>query len=1021
MIDDFAQGAKEEIESAKGIDKKEGKLHNLNRKFNNYRLNTMNIERMFERMGGYVHGGYMENIGKMLNDGQRKKTKILIEGTRIFDKVAGSGHEKELYHFTHDLVDIGLKDDNGRVRKITHSQLAELAVQLQNKQGVHHIVNGGITLENMEAKVSGDAELAKLDKATVRAGQLQVTDAEGKPLNAYELSRNEDAERRSLLEEVDKHLTDYDRAWMEAYKESNRLMSGYINETSLLLSGTRKATTENYIHINVDSDTNPEQNMGIRYDNSAANPNFLNHRVNSSKPVLLVGLVQQAVTSIENTAQYVGMAIPLRNAEKILNSMPGGRTLFKSIEENFGTAGREYINKALADLCEVKDSREVGDGAFAKLRSYAAQAALNANVNVTLLQAASLPTAAAELGWGATGSAAVQFGKNLADPRNVLRFFGADMDSSLTKIEQRMAEHGDELLAYRLRGTGVGEIGNAEAQKGFLGRTHDAARNSSNKAVSGVTRAADRVVSLWTAGITKMDEITVAACWKGAESYVKAHPEEFAAGAEVMNSPEYWAAVNEKFQQVVEHTQPNYTTMQRTGFQRSKNEMTKTLMMFSTQRQQNAQILTAAMEDWAAQKARYKGVNTEEAKQAKAKAVARAWNAVSSQVVQTTVIAALGVGVKFGLHRWKDLQDDNGDMTLWSAAADFFRQWIKSFGSNWTGVSEVMTAADLIRSGGTTTYSAISMNGIEVLNDIVDKIHTVWQLEAKDTSGMTEEQLDAYNEKMREAVVDMLGQFAAARGIPYSNLKKQMEAVNGWADTLNNWNKEGGNFDSLPQSATGQYDRLYNAYLNGDRIEAKAAVEKLNGMAEAGIITENKMYQQLTSRLRDNDRIKEAAKQTNAGNWEARKDILDDMADELNELLGTSGSDARDAIVKAIDAVSVAQYAAERGHDKKDGYYTDLKEAAAAGDVKEMQAEVNSLLKAGKTPDNIKDAISEAVRDEYKAGSDSDREEIEETLLQLAGEDGETPLYTEKTFSAWAKSAEKEAEEKEFDRHDLLK
>ena len=86
-----------------------------------------------------------------------------------------------------------------------------------------------------------------------------------------------------------------------------------------------------------------------------------------------------------------------------------------------------------------------------------------------------------------------------------------------------------------------------------------------------------------------------------------------------------------------------------------------------------------------------------------------------------------------------------------------------------------------------------------------------------------------------------------------------------------------------------------------------------------------------------------------------------------------------------------------------------------------MQAEVNSLLKAGKTPDNIKDAISEAVRDEYKAGSDSDREEIEETLLQLAGEDGETPLYTEKTFSAWAKSAEKEAEEKEFDRHDLLK
>ena len=170
-----------------------------------------------------------------------------------------------------------------------------------------------------------------------------------------------------------------------------------------------------------------------------------------------------------------------------------------------------------------------------------------------------------------------------------------------------------------------------------------------------MTKAADKVLSLWTAGIGKMDEITVAACWQGSESYVKAHPEEFAAGAEVVNSPEYWAAVNEKFEQVVEHTQPNYTTMQRTGFQRSGNEMTKTLMMFSTQRQQNAQILTSAFEDYAAQgewvkarKAAYKerpGAESkaalEEAQNAKDQAGQRVWRAVSSQVVQTAVIAAL--------------------------------------------------------------------------------------------------------------------------------------------------------------------------------------------------------------------------------------------------------------------------------------------------------------------------------------------------------------------------------------------
>lgn len=1040
MIDEFAEGVKSELTDAKGVSKKPGALGRMSRALNSYKMNTMNIERMFERLGGYTHGGYMENLGKMLNDGQRKKTKILIEGTRVFDELTGPKHEKELYHFTHDLVDIGLKDDSGKARKITHNQLAELALQLQNKQGVHHILHGGLTLENMEAKLSGDTELAKLDKATVRVGQLAVTDSEGSKLDAAALSQNEDAERRTLLEEVDKHLTDYDRAWMAAWKTLNARMTGYINETSMLLSGVKKATTENYIHINVDSDANPEQNKGIRYDNSAANPGWLNHRVNSSKPVLLVGLVQQAETSIENTAQYAGMAVPLRNAEKVLNSMQGGKTLFNTLEETWGTPARTYMNNALADLCEVKDSRAVGDGVFAKLRSYAAAAALNANVNVTLLQAASLPTAAAELGWGATGSAFVQFNKNLFDLRNVGRFLGSDMDSSLTKIEQRMTEHGDELLAYRLRGTSVGEMASANAQKGFVGRTHDAARNSDNKAVRGVTKAADKVLSLWTAGIGKMDEITVAACWQGSESYVKAHPEEFAAGAEVVNSPEYWAAVNEKFEQVVEHTQPNYTTMQRTGFQRSGNEMTKTLMMFSTQRQQNAQILTSAFEDYAAQgewvkarKAAYKehpGAESkaalEEAQNAKDQAGQRVWRAVSSQVVQTAVIAALGVGVKFGLHRWQDLQDDNGDMTPWSVAWDFVRQFVKSFGSNWTGVSEAMTAVDLVTSGFTSTRSTISMNGIEVLNDVVRKMGKVYQLEAKDTSEMTEKQLDAYNAQMKEAIVDMLGQFAAARGIPYANLKKQVQAVTGWMDTLANWNKEGGNFDSLPASATGQYDRLYNAYLNGDTVEAKAAIEKLNGMVEAGTIQENKMYEQMKQRLQQYEpRVTEAAQETNADRWEKRKQLVDQMTSEMQQAFGGEQSDAHDCVVKAVDAKSNELLKAEKGYDKASSIYAGLRDAVGSGSGQSVQDEYDRLVKAGKKPSSVKNEITKAAKADYVDGSEYDREQLAEMLLALTDKDGNA-LYEQKNLDDWVKQAEKNAEkeaqkENEFDRYDLLK
>ena len=1025
-IDDFAKGAKRELEAAKGVSKKTGLLGKVSRRMNSYRMNTMNIERMFERMGGYAHDGYLESLGQMLNDGQRKKTKIQIECDRIFDNVTGKAHEKELYHYTHDLVDIGFRDESGRARKVNHDQLAELWLQLQNPQGLHHILHGGITLDNMEAKVKGDNELAQLDRETVRVGELNLRDAEGKLIDLRDIEMDETAVRRSLLDEIEKNLTDYDRAWIEDYRKMNAKTSGYINETSLLLSGVRKATTENYIHINVDQDANPEQNKGIRYDNSVGNPGWLNHRVNSSKPVLLVGLVQQVNTSIENTAQYAGMAIPLRNAEKILNSMPGGKTLFKQVEHTWGKAGREYLNKALADLCGVKDSREVGDGAFARMRSFAAQAVLNANVNVTLLQAASLPTAAAELGWGSTGRAAVQFGANLLDPMNIARFFGSDGESALTKIEARMAEHGDELLQYRLKGTGTAELGSAGAQKGFFGRMRDAARNSDNAAVSGATHAADKVVSLWTGGITKADEITVAALWAGSESYVKSHPEEFAAGAEVTDSPAYWAAVNEKFQRVVERTQPNYTAMQRTGYQRTKNEMAKFLMMFSTQRQQNAQIWTASVEDMLAQYERYGKSDNAEAKAEIKKANERFLNAATSQVAQTALIAALGIGVKFLLHRWDDLQDENGDMTRKSILDALTYDFFKSFVGNWTGGSEVMSAGEMILNRSFTSYDTISMTGISAINDLTECIGKVYQLNAEDTSGMTEEQLETHKQKTVQAVADMLGQLGMLRGVPYTNLKKQVQAVTGWMDTAANWSRDGGNFNSLPESATGQYDRLYNAYVSGDPDEAQAAVKKLDQMVQAGAIAENKMYDQLKTRLKKYDAdTRAAAKAQMEGNEAERYRLETETIEALYDVLGIRKNVKEDAPKReaVIDCVTGAVNALETEMLKGDSgdVYADLKEAADSWNAGDVQAEYDRLVKAGRSGGTVKNKITEAVKPEYLAGSDADKQRMADMLLALTDADGKA-LYTEKTFTQWEKAAEKAAQEQpEEDPYALLR
>ena len=1009
MIDDFAEGLHGELKEVAAKQKK-GVLAQLGRAARDvYRINATNIERNFERFGGYVHGGFMEQLGRMLNDGQARKSRITAEGEAIFADLTGPKHEKELYHFTHDLVDIGLKTEDGRPWLVTHDVMAELWVQLQNRQGMHHLLHGGATIADMSLTTKGLKGVGRQRAETVKLGELVTVDESGNKLNAYEVSQREDALRTSIIGEIEKNLTEYDNKMIAAFRELGKLTKGYINETSLALSGVKKARVDNYIRLHVDRNTNVEQNTGIQYDNSVGSEGFLQSRVNSSKPLELVGLVRQAAESIENTAQYAGMAIPLRNAEKVLNSMQGGKSLYGQIEKVWGETGRSYLNKALADLCGTKSDHEVFDRLCSTLRGNAAAAVLTGNLNVTLLQAASLPTAAAELGWGSTGKSVLQFVKNVSP-------------SKLAEIEKLAYEHGDAMLPTRLRGSRRGELGSAE--KGVVGTLHDSARNGDNAIVRAGVKSADAIGDFASGSIGKVDEITTAALYYGAMEYVKSHPEEFDAEAAVYDSPAYWEAVKQKYQRVIERTQPNYTAMQRTGFQRTKNQMAKTLMMFSTQRQQNAQILVSALEDAAAQAARYKADPSAANKEALETAKARRADAISSQIVQTALIAGLGVGVKLLFHKWGDLQDENGDMTVWSLLSNFIYQFFNSGVSNFTGGSEVWRAAETVMTGKSFgSYDTISMTGFSAVNDMTKSIAKLNGLLDKDTGEMTEEEFAEYEKSVRWAWADAVGQLAMLEGIPYNNVKKYVKAVNEWMDSIKKWKEEGKvSFDSAPSSATGQYDRLYNAIQSGDSEEAAAAMKKLEQMNKT-----DKVDGELARRLKQYDAdVLAAAEARNAGKTRAEENARQAVFEKLREGLGVAPATDRakgkaDASRRAqlIDLVNKAVdgKADELLAGSKDGsIYDALLDEVENGRAKDAQEELDRLMTAGKDKGSIKSKITEAVKEEYLAGSDRDREKLEKKLLALEDADG-NPLYEEKDFAQWVNQADKKAEKAKDERN----
>lgn len=1038
MVDDFAEGISGELKSVRQ-QRKDTRFGKIFREVTSvYKLNTMNIERNFERLGGYNHGGCMEQLGRQLNEGQARKERIKAEGERIFSNVTGPEHAEELYHFTHDLVDIGLKTRDGKPWLVTHDVMTELWVQLQNRQGLHHLLYGGATIVDMSFSTKGLAGLGEQYSETVTLGELVTIDKDGSKLNAYEISKREDTLRTSILGEIEKNLTAYDDLWISDFRELGKLTKGYINEASMTLYGVKRARVENYIHMNVDRNTLVEQNEGVRRDVSVGSEGYMKTRQNSSKPLALVGLVKQASESIENAAQFAGMAIPLRNAEKVLNSMQGGETQYGAIERSWGRAGRKYMQKAMADLSGSKGDSEVFDHLSSVLRGNAAAAVLTGNLNVTLLQAASLPTAAAELGWGGTGASAVQFVMNLKP-------------SQLNSIVERAYRFGDSLLPTRLRGSSRGELSNAAKEQGVFSTAHDGARNSQNVVLRYGTRAVNALADFAGGSIGWMDKVTVASLFHGAENYVQKNLAEYDLTKADLptktmedGSKAYQEAVMSKFRRVVERTQPNYTVMQRTGMQRSKNQMLKTLSMFSTQRQQNAQIMVSAVEDLAAQWQRNdqakaalekaKAENdtprlaeckaaAEKAKADRAEALKRFWDAASSQIVQTAVIAGLGILVKFILHRWDDLQDENGDMTLASLGGSFLYQFSNSMVSNYTGGSELWTAGESIHSKRVFgNYDSVSMTGFSAINDAVTSMTKLNALLDKDTGEMTEKELDAYADSVKWAWADTAGQLMMLVGVPYNNGKKYVQAVFAWMDTAKQWDETGEkNFNSTPDSATGQYDRLFEAIQTGNTEEVQAATKKLERMLAEGKIKELKTDDQLKARLKKYDEdILDAARAKNAGDMEARVDAKQEVYDRLCtaygvKKLGEKGETDEDKAQRARFRELIDKAVNEKAEQLYKGgtegsVYDTLTDALETGKRKDVQDEIDRLRTAGKADSQIKSKITDAVKEEYLAGNDHDREKLEKLLTSLTKEDG-TAMYEEKNFAQWVKDAAKKEEQ----------
>ena len=968
-VDKIANEAAAEVRQSKGND---GKLRSA---LTRYNLDMLGAGRVFRMLGGYAKNSQMEKLGTMLNDGQREQTRITVEGTKLFDNVTGKANLRQMEKFAGpgaELVDIGLKDSKGRAAPLTHAQLCSLYMHLQNADSREHLLNGGLTIPDAEEYNRGDIEKAYQKGQTVKIGMLK--DSAGNPM------------ADTVIQAVEKAMTDYDRAWCEDMKNFfGSYTTNLINETSMKLLGYQRATVRNYYPIAVDKTALATQIEGVKLDATIEGRGFLKNRVKSQMPILLEECSSVVQRSLRDTAAYAGLAAPIRDVQKVLNSgieTEDGIKMLKNgiLKEQWGQSATNYIDDLLTDLQTTQRKRSTTmTKVLDRLRGNYAGAILTLNPGVAIAQAASLPTAGAVLG-ADTMAAVVPFVKNLSGKQRAA-------------LEQEIAQHGDVLLQYRLRGSQRGELASIGVSQGAA------------------EKAMDKLPKWVTGWINSMDEITVAALWEGSKRYVKHHTNEFAEGAATKGSEAYWEAVNKMYQRVIEETQPNYTTMQRAGIQRNPDQMTKTLTMFTTQRFQNYGILADAVMDYNAQKARDKAAPSSETAEEVKRAGKNLNRAVVSQITQTAVFALMKIGADFLLHRWDREQDENGDVTAASVSKRFLNLYTESFAGNFLYGSELYSAVGNAVNG--TDYDVVSATNISAVNDLFAAVTKFSSLVRQDTGDMTEEQLEAYHQKLRKAGVNLMQYGFEIAGVPMGNARKMLDAFDAYVeDARDIASGSGFSFSSTPTSATGQYDRLYNAIAEGDTDNASGTMAKLEAMGK----DEKTIASQLKNRLKKySPEVEQAAQARNEGKDSQRQELTKQLVREMCETLGIREGVKADAEKRTwvIDLVTgaIESKAEELYKGGTEGsVYDDLTEAVDTGRTSDVQDEIRRLRTAGKVDSQIKSKITDAVKEEYLAGNDHDRAKLEKLLMSLTKEDG-TAMYEEKNFAQWVKDAAKKEEQ----------
>lgn len=447
-----------------------------------------------------------------------------------------------------------------------------------------------------------------------------------------------------------------------------------INRVSNILYGYDKAVSKNYTPIYTNSNYTKSE-LGV-YDATAEGVGNLKSRQFSKNPSYNIGAFDAFERHVEQTARFVGMAIPARNWQTLLNWRERENSMADIITHDWGDESLKYIQDLVQTLqggaASTRDSVSMG---AEKVFSNYIGAVLGANPSIVFKQLGSIPLAGAWLDF-----------KNFPSPGQVKR------------IDRSLIEKYTQELDWRTLGYSTPETKQLKENPNWT---------QTNKFTNFIFGGG---------AITAMDGWAASVLWPWAENKVRAEFPELETGSQEQidsGSSPFYQKVAEVFNEAVARSQSTSDEMHQGTLRKSKNPVTRAFTMFKSDSSQTYN----ALRQRAGEAEYYKRIgDTENYNKAK-------------RGLGVAFLAAVGgyiwaQGIEFLMNLWKRkgkaYRDEDGNLTAGSVAKEMALGLVGDLAGIVTYGEELADVIGNIITGD--KWYGIDTPGLEQLSDVVETI-----------------------------------------------------------------------------------------------------------------------------------------------------------------------------------------------------------------------------------------------------------------------------------------------------------